>query len=132
MAHELLSEVYIDTPDSASALEARIERHLGAAAHGPSTPHPVLRIYVDKNDEFTADRVDDPDEGFLYFPLVLAVEAAPGVNVIAYREALDALLQALAHLGVRFVTAADDEPALWNGGRWDGRAAPARDEPDSR
>ena len=98
-------------------------QHIGGAAHGSGPEGEILNIYVDENDEHDIARADHPDSGFLFYPYLVDVDAMPGVTPDAYQAAVDSLLQALARPGVRFVNATEDEPALWNGGRWDGRGA---------
>ena len=123
MPSETSCTVYLDTPTPLSEIVEQISAHVVGSAQRAAIDSATLDIYVDENDEHDPARASDLDEGFLFFPFLVDVEAQPGVAPSAYRAALNRLLQALARPGVRFVTAADDEPSLWNGGRWDGTSS---------
>lgn len=120
MPTETSCTVYLDTPTELRELVEQIRLHIGGSSRRAAIDSALLDIYVDENDEHDPGRADDPDEGFLFFPYLVDVEASPGVAPEAYRAALDELLKALARPGVRFVTVAEDEPSCWSGGRWDG------------
>lgn len=129
MSWELHSKVYLDTSAPFEAVVEQVSRHIGGTAHRSGAEGRILDVYVDENDEHDVVRAEDREEGFLFYPYLLDVDAVAGVTVDAYRDALDALLQALALPWVRFVTAAEDEEALWRGGRWDGRGPPPAKKP---
>lgn len=129
MSWDCYSKIYLDATVPKEQLLTLLGQWAGGTPHLGSIVGPVLDIHVLKNDAHWV-LSPDPDD-FIQFPFLVDVSAADGVSAENYKDALDSFLRQLAQPGWRFVTAAEDEPALWNGGRWDGRAAPARDEPDS-
>lgn len=120
MSWDRFCELYLDTSEDRDSLLQRIAGLIGGAVRHGSVSGRALEVDVRRNDSRDPARAQDPDNGFLFFPLILDIVAAEGVAREEYALAVDELLKALARPGVRFVTAAEDEPSLWNGGRWDG------------
>lgn len=123
MQPEPYSVVYLDTALTLAALTSWLEGLLGAPASLGSVVNHLMCVHCATNKEHDPALADDAGEdGFLYYRFILDISPAAGASEPAFFAAVDELLQALAQPGVRFVTAAEDEPARWRGGRWDGRA----------
>ena len=120
MSWEQHSKVYFESAAPLDDIVRRIHQHIGGQQRPSGVDGPTLTVYVDDNDERDPVRAADPRDGFLYFPYLIDVDGSPGASTEAYQDALSALLRQLASPNIRFVTAANNEPALLGGGRWNG------------
>lgn len=109
---DLYCQIYVWTPLTRAELATAIASRLGGVAQGKFVHGERFEIQIRENDDFDPDRCDDPQDGFLYYPLFLETDPREGVDASDYVRDVSSILTTLRSLGYKAVAACDFEDRL--------------------
>lgn len=104
--------LFVDTNVARSQLSEFIAGQVRGSAQGEYVHAESLEVEIRENEDFNPDRLDDPENGFLFYPVYLEITPTANVSRAAYISDVAAIMSALRGARWRAVASCDFEDEL--------------------
>lgn len=111
MEQDLYCEIYIDSSRSKAELLEHISNMVQGEISLRTIESKAMEIDVMENDDYDKDKTSQED-GFVYYPYYLEIDAVEGTNSSVYIEAISNMLKELQNSCANAIASCDFEDEL--------------------